>query len=203
MTVVALVSGKSGAVTVSALALALAAPRRSVLAELDPSGGTVRPGFQQGYGSTAAIGLHRLATAERSGTLGHDFVRHLVPLHGGDMSRRLLPGLTDPSQASAMAGVWDQLVRAWPVLEGDAADIVVDAGRAVVDSGGLSAARSPAAVLRRADVVLLVVRQTLAHVVASAPVAALLARDLQQHGTGADALGLLLVGEEKAPPASE
>ncbi|MEZ0092483.1 hypothetical protein [Streptacidiphilus sp. EB129] len=204
MAVIALCSAKSGAVTTSALALALAAPRPTLLAECDPAGGTIRSGFLQGHSTTAALGLHRLATAWRSGKLGEDFHQHIVSLDGGTGQRLLLPGLTDPAQAPALAGTWEQLVLLWPVLEGVGTDVVIDAGRVVVDSAGtLSASRSPAALLRRADVVLLVVRRSLNAAVAAAPVVATVRRDLQEHGTGADALGLLVVDEERQPSNSE
>ncbi|WP_042424526.1 hypothetical protein [Streptacidiphilus anmyonensis] len=202
MTVVALVSARSGAVTVSSLALALAAPKKSVLVELDPAGGSVRAGFLQGY-VNASIGLHRLATAVRAGNLGSQFAEHLVSLDSGVGNRMLLPGLTDPAQASAMAGVWEHLVPAWPVLERNGFDVVVDAGRVAIESGELSSTRYPAAVLRRADVVLLAVRQSMVGAVAADPVIRALKRDLAERGTGLDALGLLLVQETKQPAANE
>ncbi|MFC5911741.1 hypothetical protein ACFP3V_31615, partial [Streptacidiphilus monticola] len=153
MAVIALVSAKSSAVTTSALALTLAGPRRTLLAECDPQGGTLRAGFLQGHLS-AAVGLHQLAAASRAGTLGESFEQHLVPLDPPAGQRLLLPGLTDPSQATAMAGTWEQLNRIWPVLEAERQmDVVIDAGRIVVDAGEVSALRSPAALLRRADVV--------------------------------------------------
>jgi hypothetical protein len=202
MTVVALVSARSGAVTVSALAMALAAPKKTVLAELDPAGSSVRAGFLQGH-FDASVGLHKLATAVRAGNLGSQFPDHLVSLDSSVGNRMLLPGLTDPAQASAMAGVWEQLVPAWPVLEQNGFDIVVDAGRVLIESGELASTRYPAAVLRRADVVLLVVRQSLVAAVAAAPVVTALKRDLAERGTGVEALGLLLVQENKQPPAAE
>ncbi|RAG81236.1 hypothetical protein DN069_33975 [Streptacidiphilus pinicola] len=202
MTVVALVSARSGAVTVSSLALALAAPKKTVLAELDPAGSSVRAGFLQGH-LDASVGLHRLATAVRAGSLGSQFATHLVSLDSSVGNRMLLPGLTDPAQASAMAGVWEHLVPAWPVLEQNGFDVVVDAGRVLIESGGLSSARYPAAVLRRADAVLLVVRQSVAGLVTAAPVVEALKRDLAERGTGVEALGLLLVQERKQPTASE
>ena len=201
MSVIALVSAKSSAVTCSALALALSAPKRTLLAECDPAGGTIRTGYLQGHG-TAAVGLHQLATAERSGTLAEVFEQHLVPLDSAGQ-RLLLPGLTDPAQAPALAGTWDQLVRLWPVLEGEGFDVVIDAGRVLLDGGEINTSRYPAALVRRADVVLLVLRQNLTQVVGAAPVVAALRRDLAQRGTGADALGVLLVADQKTPSASE
>ncbi len=201
MAVIALVSAKSGAVTCSALALALSAPKRTLLAECDPAGGTIRTGYLQGH-STAAVGLHQLATAERSGTLADVFEHHLVPLDPAGQ-RLLLPGLTDPAQAPALAGTWEALVRLWRVLEGEGFDVVIDAGRVLLEGGEVNTSRYPAALLRRADVVLLVLRQNLTQVAGAAPVAAALRRDLAQHGTGADALAVLLVGDQRSPSSSE
>lgn len=207
MPVVALTCAKSSGVTVSALALALASPRRTLLAECDPAGGSIRAGFLGGWHTTAALGLHQLAAAERSGVLGAEFEQHLVALDGGRGERLLLPGLTDPAQASALAGTWPQLARLWPVWESEGYDVLVDAGRAVVESGTeLNTARYPAALLRAADVVLLVLRPSLTSVAAARPVVATLRADLAQHGTGADALGLLLIEEDQGSrklPGSE
>ena len=207
MTVIALASAKSGGVTTSALALTLAAPRGALLAECDPAGGTIRTGFLGGQtaAATAAVGLHQLAAAERGGTLGTAFPDHIVPLAGdGAVQRLLLPGLTDPAQAPGLAGVWQQLVLLWPVFENERVDVVIDAGRVLVDSSGsISSTRYPAALLRRADVVLLVVRRSLSAAVVATPVMHILRRDLAEHGTGADALGLLVIDEERAPTNSE
>jgi hypothetical protein len=206
MTVIALVSAKSGGVTTSALALTLAAPRSSLLAECDVAGGTIRTGFLSGSLATAAVGLHRLAVAERSGTLGEVFDQHIVPLvpEQAGVQRLLLPGLTDPAQAPGLAGTWQQLVLLWPVLEAEGIDVVIDAGRLLLDSAGaVNSTRYPAALLRRADVVLLVVRRSLTAAVVATPVVRVLRHDLAEHGTGADALGLLVIDDERAPSNTE
>ncbi|MET9396127.1 hypothetical protein [Kitasatospora sp. NPDC002965] len=199
--IVALLSAKSSGVTTTALALALASPRATVLAECDPSGGTVRAGYLQGA-ATAAVGLHRLATAERDGSLPEVFERHLVALDA-DGYRLLLPGLTDPAQAPSLAGTWEPLHRLLRVMEEDGYDVLVDAGRAVVESSHrLSSLYSPAPLLRLADLVLLVVRASAPAVAAAAPVVRVLREDLDRHGTGAGALGLVLI-EEVGFKASE
>ncbi|MER5352596.1 hypothetical protein ABT093_19965 [Kitasatospora sp. NPDC002551] len=193
--IVALTSAKSSGVTTSCLALALASPKRTVLAECDPAGGTVRAGFLGGT-PTAAVGLHRLATAERDGSLPEVFEQHLVPLDT-EGNRLLLPGLTDPAQAPSLAGTWEPLHRLLQVMEEDGFDILVDAGRVVVESAQrLSALYSPAPLLRLADQVLLVVRANASSVAASAPVVRVLREDLDRHGTGSGALGVLLIEGE-------
>ncbi|WP_424892306.1 hypothetical protein [Streptomyces sp. XH2] len=198
MSVIALASGKSCGVTVSALALALSSPRPSLLVEADPAGGTIRVGYLQGEGS-AQVGLHRLAAAERQGphALATEFRRHWVALdqeHSG--KRMLLPGLTDPAQAPSMARTWDAIAELIAVMDGHGYDVIIDAGRIVAQSETrLSTTVYPAPLLRAADVVLLTVRSTQASVLATRPAVRVLREELAQHGTGADALGLLIVEE--------
>ncbi|MEV4506704.1 hypothetical protein [Streptomyces klenkii] len=196
MAVIAVASGKSSGVTCSALALALASPRPSLLVEADPAGGTIRAGFLQGEGS-AQIGLHRLAAADRQGTLDKEFRQHWVSLdrtHSGQ--RMLLPGLTDPAQAPSMARTWDSIAVLIGATDSLGYDVIIDAGRIVPQSETrLSTTVYPAPLLRAADVVLLVVRSTQASVVSAAPAARVLREELAHHGTGADALGLLIVEE--------
>ncbi|WP_331731621.1 hypothetical protein [Kitasatospora sp. NBC_01300] len=192
MAVIALTSAKSCGVTTSALALALASPKRTLLAECDPAGGSIRTGYLQGH-ATAAVGLHRLATAQRDGTLAEVFERHLVSLDQPG-HRLLLPGLTDPTQAPSLAGTWEPLHSLLRVMEEDGYDVLVDAGRVAVESAtNVNATYSPAPLLRRADLVLLVVRATTQSVAAAVPVVRVLREDLDRRGTGSGALGLLLV----------
>lgn len=200
MAVTALVCAKGVGVTTSALALALSAPTRTLLAEVDPSGGTIRNGYLQGAG-TAAVGLHRLAAAHRSGTLAEVFEQHLVALDQAG-SRLLLPGITDPSQAPSLAGTWESLHALLRVMEQDGYDVLVDAGRVVVESATrLNELLSPAVLVRRADVVLLVVRGTAPSVASAAPVVKVLRADLDRHGAGSGALGLLVVEDGPYRPA--
>ncbi|WP_043463698.1 hypothetical protein [Kitasatospora sp. MBT66] len=193
---ISLVSAKSSGVTCSALALALASPRPTALAECDPAGGTIRTGYLQGGGPTAAVGLHRLATASRAGTIQHEFPEHWVRLD--DLGHRMfLPGLTDPSQASGLAGAWGdmgRLLRVWENPGGH--DVIIDAGRVQVSSKTtLDSVSYPAALLRQSDLVLLVVRNTLPSVLSAAPVVQILRADLTEHGTGGEALGVLMIEE--------
>ncbi|MFF2374773.1 hypothetical protein ACFVUW_10355 [Streptomyces xiamenensis] len=194
MSVIALVSGKSSGVTCSALALALASPRPSLLVEADPAGGTIRTGYLGGVGS-AATGLHRLAAADRQGTLAGEFQSHLYALDR-EGQRLLLPGLTHPAQAASMARTWDQLGTMLAVMDESGYDVIIDAGRIVGESESrLNTTSYPAALLRRADVVLLVVRNTQTSLNSAAPAVRLLREDLAHQGTGADALAFLVIEE--------
>ncbi|MFJ9574648.1 hypothetical protein [Streptomyces bacillaris] len=196
MSIVALVSGKSSGVTCSALALTLSSPKPSLLVEADPAGGTVRAGYLGGEGN-ASVGLHRLAAADRQGTLAREFSQHFVSLDRDHTGQRLLlPGLTDPTQAPSLSRTWGQVGRLLGVMDQTGYDVVIDAGRVVAESETrLSTSRYPTPLLHRADAVLMVVRTTQASIAAAAPTVRVLREELANHGTGADALGLLLIEE--------
>ncbi|MEU3296679.1 hypothetical protein ABZ722_30595 [Streptomyces longwoodensis] len=196
MSVIALVSGKSSGVTCSALALTLSSPKPSLLVDADPAGGTIRTGYLSGEGS-AAVGLHRLAAADRQGTLAREFSQHFVSLDRDHTGQRLLlPGLTDPTQAPSLSRTWGQISRLLSVMDQTGYDVLIDAGRIVTESETrLSTSRYPTPLLHRADAVLVVVRTTQASITAAAPAIRVLREELANHGTGADALALLLIEE--------
>ncbi|MFF2902322.1 MinD/ParA family protein [Streptomyces sp. NPDC057966] len=205
MPVTALVSAKSSGVTTSALALTLASKRPSLLAECDPAGGTVRAGFLEGE-VTAGYGLYHLAAAERTSpdALAQAFASHLWDLDEAG-HRKLLPGLTDPAQAAALTRTWASLAEVMQVLAGDdehdvsidasrlAFDVFIDAGRLAFESGHLHTTLTPAPLLHQADLVLLVVRGTEQSLTLARHVIKPLRTELAKHGSGSDALGLLLI----------
>ncbi|MFD9065348.1 hypothetical protein ACFVZ3_27950 [Kitasatospora purpeofusca] len=193
MAVIAVVGapGAPGATT-SALALLLAWPlqpgRRILLVECDPDGGAVLAGALEGR-VEAVYGLRNLAVADRRGLLAQALWEQLIDLSpAGNAERLLLPGLTDPTQAPGLAYTWEPLMEVLHGLEPQGYDVVLDLGR--------SGATGTSAVLaRRADVVAAAVRTTLRGLSAARPRLATLAEDLASAGTGADALGLLLIAE--------
>ncbi|MFD7902287.1 hypothetical protein ACFV4G_08575 [Kitasatospora sp. NPDC059747] len=137
----------------------------------------------------AVYGLRNLAIADRRGLLAQMLWEQLVDLSpDGTAERLLLPGLTDPSQAPGLAYTWEPLADLLHGLEQQGYDVIVDLGR----SGTTGAS---AVLARRADVVAATVRTTLRGLSAARPRLAALAEDLATAGTGADALGLLLVAE--------
>lgn len=165
MAVIAL-AGCSGApgVTTSALALLLSWPlepgRRMILAECDPDGGAVLHGLLQGTLGDR-YGLRNLSVAARKGEFGEAFWRQLIDLSSEDgkadspRDRLLLPGITDPAQAASLSSVWKGLAAMFRGIETDHGhDVLVDLGRrgAVGPSGVLA---------EQADLVLVVVRNTL------------------------------------------
>ncbi|MEV0521835.1 hypothetical protein AB0I66_00265 [Streptomyces sp. NPDC050439] len=178
----------------SSLALALASARPSLLVEAAAKQASIRTGYRQGaWGGD--VGLWHLAQAHLQNQLAEAFEAHLRPLDA-DGNRLLLPGLTDPTQASALAGTWEPLSLLLQAMDQHAGyDVVVDGGQVVVDGGGLHPTLFPAVLAHRADVVLLVVRNSLTSVAQSLPVVRVLQGELERRGSGADALRLLVVHE--------
>lgn len=170
----------SPGVTTSTLALALGWRRRVVLAECDPAGGDVLAGYGQGQTRTGTEGLIDLMAAARRGTAELELWTHLVTL---DLEHRafVLPGLAEARTARAID--WPRLVG---LLTGSRADVLADCGR-------FRAEHVPRAVLYAADLVLLVCRATLRSVRSAQPAIAELTAELSARGTGADALGVLLI----------
>ena len=193
MAVIAVVGGAGApGATTAALALLLAWPlepgRKILLVECDPDGGAVLAGALEGR-VEAVYGLRNLAVADRRGLLAQTLWDQLIDLSPeGDTQRLLLPGLTDPTQAPGLAYTWEPLVETLHGLEPQGYDVILDLGR--------SGATGPSAVLaRRADVVVATLRTTLRGLSAARPRLAALREDLASGGSGADALGLLLIAE--------
>ena len=209
MAVLALTSAKGApGVSTAALAMTLLWPRSVLLAECDPAGGSsVLAGYLRGTVDHSR-GLLPLALAQRHGGLEHALWAQTVPLTPDDGStgettggRRLLPGLADAAQAPSAATLWGPLGSLLASLERAGTDVIVDAGR-------LSAAHAPTALLRQADVVLLVMGTSLPAVAAARARLGVLREELSVTGLpGHDGrlsnLGLLLVGEGRPYTAKE
>jgi len=189
MALVALVSAKgSPGVTATALALTLTWPQPVVMAECDPSGGSVLPGFLRGQLDTGR-GLMPLAAAElRSERLAVDFWRHLIDFDPPGQQRLLLPGITEPAQAGSLAPIWGRLATFFAGLHTrHRYDVLADCGR-------LTTVHPPLPILHAADAVLLVLRPELPSIVAATAALRSLRTTLAEHGSGVDTLGLVLVG---------
>lgn len=191
MALITIVSATSPGVTTSALALTLASDRPALLAECDPSGGSVRYGLLHGRLGTD-VGLAALAVADRQAQLAEAFERHLLDLDG---ERLLLAGLTDPRQAAALADTWSPLAQMLELMDQHAGyHVIADGGRVQVDGGRVQSRLYPAAVLHRSDVVLLAVRPVYRMVEETMATAAILREELAARGRGEGSLGLLLIG---------
>jgi hypothetical protein len=182
MAVLALTSAKGApGVSTAALAMTLLWPRAALLAECDPAGGSsILAGYLRGTVEHTR-GLLPLALAQRhhantgqTGLVGleQELWAQTVPLTGdpgatsragagcaGAGGRWLLPGLSDAAQAPSSAPLWGPLGALLANLEQAGTDVIVDAGR-------LGVAHAPTAVLRHADLVLLVMRSSLTAVAA-------------------------------------
>ncbi|MFG2651251.1 hypothetical protein [Streptomyces sp. NPDC048436] len=194
MSVMVLAGGHGCGVTVSSLGLALSSVRPSLLVEAAAKQASIRTGYRQGaWGGD--VGLWHLAQAHLQNQLAEAFEAHLRPLDA-EGNRLLLPGLTDPTQAGALAGTWEPLSLLLLAMDQHAGyDVVVDAGQVVVAGGGLHPSLFPAVLAHRADVVLLVVRNSLTSVAQTLPVARVLQGELERDGSGADALRVLVIQE--------
>ncbi len=212
MAVLALTSAKGApGVSTAALAMTLLWPRAALLAECDPAGGSsVLAGYLRGTVDHSR-GLLPLALAQRHGALEQALWPQTVLLtgdpraasvaaSGGD--RWLLPGLSDAAQAPSAAALWGPLGALLASLERAGTDVIVDAGR-------LGTAHAPTALLRQADLVLLVMGTSLPAVAAARARLNLLREDLSVTGTAGrsaghlSSLGLLLVGEGRPYSAKE
>ncbi|WP_063771939.1 hypothetical protein [Kitasatospora mediocidica] len=199
MAVIAIAGGLGApGATTTALALLLSWPlapgRKVLLAECDPDGGAALAGALEGR-VEAVYGLRNLAVADRRGLLAETLWDQLVDISpAGNGERLLLPGLTDPAQAAGLAYTWEPLVEALHALGPQGYDVLLDLGR--------SGASGPGAILaRRADAVVVTLRSTLRGLSAARPRLAALREDLESAGTGADALGLLVIAEGPYPAA--
>lgn len=199
MAVIALTSAKgSPGVTTSALAMVLTWSRPLLLAECDPAGGDIRAGYLRHLELPGDHGLMRLVVAGLRGQAGERFWGQLVDLDPPTQRRLLLPGITTPAQAASLDPNWHQLASLFAALERGAGEGSKESGGpgfdVVVDCGRLVAPHAPWPVLHRADLVLLVVRPTLASLVPARAALDALRAATAATGPG-DRVGLLVVGD--------
>lgn len=181
---IGLVSAKgSPGVTVSALALATSWGRPVLLAECDPSGGSVATGMLRGEVAVEGRGVFGVASAARRGDdVLAELERNLFAL---DADGRLLwlPGLAEPARAPLVGEALERLAAGFTELEDVAGfDVLADCGR-------LSAAASTLPLLRAAALTLLVVRPSAVSVQPAAGWVGQLTRELPP-----SRLGVLVVG---------
>ena len=142
----------SPGVSTSTLGLALAWPRRTIVVEADPTGGSA---FLAGFFRGTLVpdgGLIDAAWAYREGRLADALPSLLLPVP--DSSVRLLPGVRGHRQAASLPDLWPPLGPALRRLAGPGGDVLVDAGR-------LGLVHGPEPLIAAADMVVLVVRSDL------------------------------------------
>jgi hypothetical protein len=186
--VFALVSpGGSPGVTTAALALAVGWPGRVIVAECDPAGGDVLAGTLAGHASVK-FGLmeHAIEAGRDPLAAAQSLAAQLVPLDQ-DGTRLLLPGLTDPRQATGLAAAWPAIAS---TLTAQSCDVIADCGRLGPGVG------QPHAVLAAASAVALVLRPTLRQVWAARPRIEMLAQLLG----GVGRVALIVTGAGSHPP---
>ncbi|MGI5211387.1 ParA family protein [Plantactinospora sp. CA-290183] len=190
MSIIALVSAKgSPGVTTAALACTLSWHHRVVLAECDPSGGSVLAGYLGGV-LPGPRGIGELAVGElRDGNLEQAFWSQLVDLDAPHRERLLLPGVVDPAQAGSVVPLWQRFADFFAALDKGQPgyDVIVDCGR-------LHVVGPPWPVLRAAEIVLLVTAPRLPDLSATHATVKAIERDFAEHRVPAGSLRLLLVG---------
>lgn len=163
MATISLLSAKgSPGVTTATVALtmawAIAHPGRSAVAvDADPIGGDMSAGVLRGAVPTSA-GILPLATSR--GMDAHSALDSASVHLRVDGSARVLPGVPDEARAAALPLAWDVLAELRANMHHAGADVLVDAGR--VDQAGLGAAW-----LADSDLAVLLVRPSLAAVMAA------------------------------------
>lgn len=203
MSVIALASAKgSPGVTTLALALWHVWPRRVLLADCDPAGGDIAAGYLAGDVDPGR-GLLNLTLAARRSDLRSTLEAHLVALDDAG-TRCLLPGLSDPSHAAALTAWWDRLGSLFADLGAADDGSGLPGTDVLVDCGRLGAAHPPTALVRRADLVLVVLRPTLRSVThAKAALPGLMHGGARAAGADAGRLVAVLVGEGRPYTARE
>jgi hypothetical protein len=189
---IVVVSAHSCGVTVSSLALALASPWPTLLAEADCRFGAVRAGLRQGMPG-GEVGLGHLGRALREGQLAEAFGAFLQPL-ATDGTRAWLPGLTDPLQAADLEHIWEPLAGLLREAEAQGRQVIVDGGRLAFTAGRLDPVHCPALLIYQADMVVVAVRNTPTSLAQTRPAVRALREDLAAAG-GHDVVRLLLIEE--------
>ena len=149
MPLIAMVSAKgSPGVSTAALACILTWPAPTLLAECDPAGGDLLPGYLAKYELPTDRGVLPLAGSAIRGTAEQDLPGQLIDLDSPRQQRMVLPGITDPAQSASLNPGWARLGEFFAAMP---ATVIVDCGR-------LTAPNPPIPLLASADMVLLVIR---------------------------------------------
>ena len=170
MSLIVLVSpGGSPGVTTTGLALAMAWPRKAVLAECDPAGGAVLAGLWRGQPPACAgsAGLVRYALlAQHDARLAAaELCAESVPLSARPCRQFVLPAPAGPLAEWQIAAAWPALAAAFAAAP---ADVIADAGR-------LDGQTALAPLLAAADMVLMICHPTIRQAAAALPRLATLA----------------------------
>jgi len=158
MVMICLVSAKNApGVTTTTVALAEIWPRPVLVAECDPRYGDILAGYQQGTGDMTK-GLLGLAAIHQRSDITQQIYNFVQPLSPGSEAR-LLAGIQVPAQAPGVAGLWEPLSHLLPsmIVKRRPVDVLVDCG-------SLHSPYAPLALIRNADLVLLLTGDHLEHI---------------------------------------
>lgn len=177
-------SGSPGVSTV-ATGLAYNWPRPVLLIDADPTGSSpLLAGHFRGE-LEPGPGLIDLAVAAAEGHLDEAFPTAITKLPNSDV--RFLAGIRSHEQAHSLRSLWPQLLDVLRRLDEAGHDVIVDAGR-------LGLVGCPHDLIDRADVVVLVTRNSLVSLAGARSWAANLRTRFGEHG-GVSRLGLLIVND--------
>lgn len=175
----------SPGVSTSALALAMAWPRPTVLIDADPSGAQAfAAGYFRGGELPTDATIVDLAIAHRQGTLAEDLPEMLISIP--DTQVQLLCGPRQHNQTHGLGSLWEPLAGVLKSLGRNGQDVIVDIGRLGLEGSAFK-------LLTAADLLLLVTRSTLPDLVAASSWASTL-RDTFTNTGAIAGLGALLVG---------
>jgi len=181
MSIIAITSpGGAPGATTTAFALTLTWPGRGLLAECAPAGGVLARGYFRCH-QPPGQDLWNLARTAVNGAdaTQAEVWQQTIPLDG-DSEHLLLPGLTDPFLSVQIApSTWETI-----------ADVFADLPLTVLADTGPIGPDTPFPLLRAADLVMVVMRPTLAQVTAAQPRIERLRKSL-----GAVPLALCLIGD--------
>ncbi|MFA1543499.1 hypothetical protein [Actinomadura monticuli] len=152
--------GGSPGVTTTALGLAMTWPSELLLAECDPMGRRVLPGFMADrLRESAGSGLLGLAMAAESGSAARlPLEEYVVPVPGADFVE-LLHGVRDPRHGVRLGSLWGRLAGA----------LVSRPGDVIADLGRIGGQDTPDDLLRAAQTVVMVLKPTLTQVDVAGP----------------------------------
>lgn len=175
-------SGSPG-VSTAATGLAYHWPRPALLLDADPTGtSALLAGHFRGE-LEPGLGLIDLAVAAAEDRLEEAFAAAITKLPDSDV--RFLAGIRSHEQAHSLASLWPQLLGVLHRLDEAGHDVIVDAGR-------LGLVGSPSLLIDRADLVVLVTRNSLVSLAGARSWAASMRSLFAEHGSSAR-LGMMLI----------
>lgn len=152
--------GGAPGVSTTALGLSLLWPGRVLLAECDPMGRRVLPGFMADRMRESAgpglLGLAMASEAEQDAPV--PLKEYVVPI-ADDGRVELLHGVRDPRYGRQLGPLWQRLARALAAWDGDV----------IADLGQVGGTDTPVELLKAADAVVMVLKPTLTQVDAAKP----------------------------------